>query len=326
MRTIRLEVLAYLSPPLLSQLRIVLAGSAGHALCVAEDWSAFVTALLSATANVVVVDPCAFGTCRGAQLGALLATRPTIPVVLYTPVSPLSFQAIAELARHSARHAAPHVVLHRYDNEPGRFLGLLERQAASSLSVAVLELVSPALALLPQPLARAVERLIRQPTDFHSVEDVARAAHVTVRTAYRHLAHAGFSSPRALVVGARLLHAYAYARDPRQSLDMIAAKVGYSAPRMVTRHMREAVGETPRIVRRQMRPTEFVNALARWMYPGCTAPPGPADMPGPEVRSADSSLIAPRPAADRPAPPPPPATGQEPWPLAWDWDPIQERR
>lgn len=327
MRTIRLEVLAYLSPPLLSHLRIVLAGSAGHSLCVAEEWSGFVGALLGATADVVVADPCAFGTCRGAQLGTLLATRPTMPVVIYTPVSPLSFQAIAELARHSARHTAPQVVLHCYDDEPSRFLGLLERQAASSLSVAVLELVGPALTALPQPLARAVERLIRQPTDFHSVDDLARAAQVTVRTTYRHLAHAGFSSPRALVVGARLLHAYAYARDPRQSLDVIAAKVGYSAPRMVTKHMREAVGETPRVVRRQMRPAEFVNALARWMYPACSPPPVLADTHAQGIRVADSGDQA-RPAppvADLPAPPSRLPDSPEPFPLGWDWDPVRLR-
>jgi AraC-like DNA-binding protein len=262
-----------------------------------------------------------------------------VPVVVYTPVSPLSFQAIAELARHSARHVTPQVVLHRYDDEPARFLALLERQAASSLSVGILELVNPALAALPQPLARAVERLIRQPTDFHSVADVARSAQVTVRTAYRHLAIAGFSSPRALVVGARLLHAYAYARDPRQSLDMIAAKVGYSAPRMVTKHMREALGETPRIVRRQMRPPDFVNALARWMYPACTGASMLADRPAQSDGAppiglgaaspglSDSSIVTNRPAADLPpsapadAPPQPP----EAWPMAWDWDSVRQR-
>jgi AraC-like DNA-binding protein len=257
-------------------------------------------------------------------------------VVIYTPVSPLSFQAIAELARHGARHAAPQVVLHRYDDEPARFLTLLERQAASSLSVGVLELVSPGLAALPHSLARAVERLIRQPTDFHSVADVARSAQVTVRTAYRHLAIAGFSSPRALVVGARLLHAYAYARDPRQSLDVIAAKVGYSAPRMVTKHMREALGETPRIVRRQMPPPEFVNALARWMYPACIGSSMLADRPAPGEGAvgmegvapglADAGNVSRGPVADLPpGPADAPPQGSEPWPMAWDWDSVRLR-
>jgi AraC-like DNA-binding protein len=322
MRALRLEVLAYLPPPLLSHLRIVLAGSTGSKLCVAEEWNGFVTALNRATADVVIADPCAYGRCRGAQLAALLATRPTLPVVIYTPVSPASFQAIAELARNSPRHAAPQVVLHRYDDEPARFLGLLERQAASSLSVAILELVGPALTALPPALSRAVERLIRQPTEFHSVADLANSAQVTVRTAYRHLGLAGFASPRVLVVGARLLHAYAYARDPRQSLDVIANKVGYSAPRMVTKHMREAVGRTPRAVRRQMRPAEFVNTLAQWMYPACsTSSIAAADVhPDGESTASESSRVALGPLADLP---PVAADSAKARPLSREWEAVR---
>jgi AraC-like DNA-binding protein len=265
-RTPGLEVVAYLSPPLLAHLRVVLAGSTGHTLRVAERWDGFVDALRVA-ADVVVVDPCADGVCRAAALAAIFEARLTLPVIVYTPVSPISFQAIAELARLCAHHAVHHVVLHRYDDEPRRFLDLLERQPGASLAAALLVELGPAVAALPPTLARALERLVQRPTEFRDVADVARAARVTVRTAYRHLASAGFASPRALVVGARLLQAYGYARDPRQSLSGIAAKVGYSAPRMLTKHMREVLGTTPRAVRRQMRPAVFVHALSQWLSP-----------------------------------------------------------
>jgi AraC-like DNA-binding protein len=108
---------------------------------------------------------------------------------------------------------------------------------------------------------------VRRPGEFRDVADLARASRMTLRTAYRHLTNAGVRSPRALVVAARLLQSYGFARDPRQSLEAIARKVGYSAPRMLTKHMREAVGATPRAVRRQMRPDEFVHAVAQWLAP-----------------------------------------------------------
>jgi len=266
-RPASLDVLAYLPAPLLSQLRVVLSGSAGHVLTVADRWETFVDALDHGTADVVVIDPCADGVCRAAPIAALLEARLTLPVVVYTPVAPLSFQAIAELARHSAQHAVHQVVLHRYDDEPRRFLELLERQPGTSLTAALLEELGPTVAALPPPLARAVEQVVRRPTEFRDVADLARASRVTVRTAYRHLSSAGLRSPRALVVAARLLQAYGYARDPRHSLAAIAAKVGYSAPRMLTKHMREVVGTTPRAARRQMRPSEFVHALAQWLAP-----------------------------------------------------------
>jgi AraC-like DNA-binding protein len=246
---------------------VVLGGTHGHVLTAVDQWDGFVDALRRATSDVVVVDPCADGVSRAAALAALLDTHPATPVVIYTPVSPLSFRAIAELGRHSAHQAVHQIVLHRYDDEPRRFLEMLERQPGNALSVALLERLAPALADLPPTLTRAVERLVRQPTDFHDVGDLAATARITVRTAYRHLAGAGFSSPRALLVGARLLRAYAYARDPRQSLEAIAAKVGYSAPRMMAKHMREVIGVTPRAVRRQVRPGEFVDTLAEWLCP-----------------------------------------------------------
>ena len=274
-----LEVLAYLPPPLLAHLRVVLSGNSGYSLTAAERWDGFVDALSHGAADVVVVDPCADGVRRAAPLAALLESRLTMPVVVYTPVSPVSFQAIAELARHSAHHAVHHVVLHRYDDEPHRFLELLERQPGTSLTAALLEELAPGLASLPHPLARAVERLVQRPTEFRDVADLARAARVTVRTTYRHLERAGLRSPRAVIVAARLLQAYAYSRDPRQSLEMIAKKAGYSAPRMLTKHMRAAVGGTPRAVRRVMRPSEFVHALATWIAPTMTRVEAPASTP-----------------------------------------------
>jgi len=262
-----LEVIAYLPPPLLSHLRIVLAGSAGHKLTFVDRWQALAETLDAMIADVVVLDPCAEGVSRASAIAALLDARPALPVVVYTPVSPLSFQAIAELARRSAHHAAHQVVLHRYDDEPRRFLDLLERQPGTSMTAALLEALTPTVATLPPTLSRAIERLMQRPGDFRDVADLARAARITVRTAYRHLTRAGFRSPRGLVVAARLLQAYGYSRDPRQSLAAIASRVGYSAPRMLTKHMRDAVGATPRSVRRQMRPSEFVHALARWLAP-----------------------------------------------------------
>ncbi len=262
-----LEVLAYLPPPLLSHLRVVLSGNSGYSLTGIERWDVFADALRRGAADIVVVDPCADGVGRATALAALLESRLTLPVVVYTPVSPVSFQAIAELARHSAHHAVHHVVLHRYDDEPRRFLELLERQPGTSLTAALLEELAPRLATLPPSLARAIERLVQRPTEFRDVADLARAARATVRTTYRHLERAGLRSPRAVIVAARLLQAYAYARDPRQSLEAIAKKVGYSAPRMLTKHMRGAVGATPRAVRRLMRPSELVSALAQWLAP-----------------------------------------------------------
>jgi AraC-like DNA-binding protein len=256
-------VLAFLPPPLLAHLRVVLQPS--HTLTAYDAWAPFEQAVRDATWDAVVADPqTEGGALRTDDLAALIEAYPSTPLTLYTCVSATTLKSIAELARFG--QGAHPIVLHRYDDEPRRFLELLERQPANALSAALLRRLEPGLDLLAPNLARAVERLIRRPTVFLTAGDLAASAALTVRTVYRQLAAAGFESPRTMIVGARLLHAYAYSRDPGQSLESVAARVGYSAPRMLTRHMREIVGVTPRCARRKISADEFVSTLAGRLY------------------------------------------------------------
>jgi len=257
-----LTVLVFLPPPLLAHLKLVL--QPHHALTACDEWPAFDQAARDSHWDAVIADPCSDGMLRTDELVALIEAYPSIPLTLYSCVSSGALRSIAELARFG--QGAYPIVLHRVDDEPRRFLDLLERQPAHSLSAALLRRLGPGLDLLAPPLARAVERLIRRPTVFVTAGDLAASADLTVRTVYRQLAAAGFESPRTLIVGARLLRAYAYSRDPAQSLESVASRVGYSAPRMLTRHMREIVGVTPRAARRRIPAEEFVSTLAGRLY------------------------------------------------------------
>jgi AraC-like DNA-binding protein len=257
---LRLNVLAHLTPPLLAHLRVVL--GAHHAVTAPETWQACLDAALSPEHDVIVADPYADGTNRAPELSDFVATHPWTPLVIYTAVTPAALRAIAELAVVGTQQ----LILYRYDDEPRRFFEILERQPGHALSSALLREFDPGLSALTPSLARAIERLFRRPIGFETAGDLASSADVTVRTVYRQLTAAGFESPRRLIVGARLLRAFAYARDPEQSLEEVARRLGYSAPRMLTRHMREIVGITPRAARRRMPAQEFVSALAARLY------------------------------------------------------------
>jgi transcriptional regulator GlxA family with amidase domain len=167
-----------------------------------------------------------------------------------------------------ARHGVSQVVLHRFDDEPGRFRQLLARQPAEPLGDAVLAQLAPALGRLAPPLAQAVERLFRRPQHFFAAHDLAAAAGMTLRTVYRQLEAAGLASPRLLVVAARVLRGYAYMRDPGREIADVAASLGYSEPRIFTRHTYAAVGLQPRALRRRMEPDAFVRTLADRLLAG----------------------------------------------------------
>lgn len=252
-----MEVLALLPPPLLSHLRIVLGTQ--HSLAAVESLPALAEAIRQRAADVVVVDPASVGASSMAELGDLIARHPTLPFLAYTALSPTALRPVVELSKRGLQH----VVLHRYEDEPRKFRDLLERQSASALTETMLDLLAPRLVNAPPALVRAVERLFRQPHGFYTVGDLARAAGTTVRTVYRQCETAGLASPRLLVVGARLLRAYQFMRDPGHSIEDVAAKLGYSAPRMFTRHARLALGTTPRDLRRQLTPGEVIARLER---------------------------------------------------------------
>lgn len=92
-----LTVLVFLPPPLLAHLRLVL--QAHHALRACEDWAAFEHAARESNWDAVVADPCSENIVRTDQLIALIEAYPSIPLTLYSCVSPGTLRSIAELAR-----------------------------------------------------------------------------------------------------------------------------------------------------------------------------------------------------------------------------------
>jgi AraC-like DNA-binding protein len=197
--------------------------------------------------------------------------------MLYTTLSPPTLKAVSELARHGA----PHVVLHRFDDEPVRFREAIQRLPDQGLGDAVLEGIGPALALVPTSLALAIERLFRSPQLIRDTRALAESAGLNVRTVYRQLEAAGLASPRTLIVGARLLRAYSYLRDPGQSVESISLLLGYTEPRIFARNAREAFGLTPTALRHGMDSAAFVRRLIAFIHPA----PDHSGEPSPDLGS-----------------------------------------
>jgi AraC-like DNA-binding protein len=250
------EVAARLPPPLLSHLRVTLEDE--HVLTVIDRWDALVDVVRYQPIDVVVLDPRTDGTMSTAPLETLLGRYPTIPVVVYTLLTPESLKATVELAKLGIQH----VVLRGFDDEPRRFRELLTRLPASRLSDSVLRELTPRLCGSPPLLGRAIARLFDAPHRFRGVEDLARAAGMTRRNLDRWLERSGIASGRMLILGARLTRAYYYMRDPGFLLDEITRKLGYDSPRLFARQVRAATGLTPSALRATMGPEEFTAQLA----------------------------------------------------------------
>jgi AraC-like DNA-binding protein len=251
-----LDVVAFLPRPLLSHLRIVLRQE--HSLTPVVSWAELQARVRSHTADIVVADPAAAGMVEIEVLEELRRQYPSLPIVVYTSLAPAGIKAIVRLAKSGVEH----VVLSRFDDEPKKFLELLEGIPAFALGDRMLRELAGPMSCLPVVVVRAIDQLFRSPANFKNAQDLAAAAGMNLRTLYRNLEPAGIFSARAMVVSARLLRAYAYLQDPGRSIKDVAAKAGYHSPWQLSQQMREMTGMTTDHVRREVNGDALVSLLA----------------------------------------------------------------
>jgi AraC-like DNA-binding protein len=251
-----LDVVAFLPRPLLSHLRIVLGSE--HSLTPVFSWAELEATVKHLVTDVVIADPAASGTVEVEALEALRRLYPSLPVVVYTSLAPAGIKAIVRLARSGVEH----VVLSRFDDEPRKFLELIEGIPAFALGDRMLQELAGPLSCLPVVVVRAIDQLFRSPARFRNAQDLAAAAGMNLRTLYRNLEPAGIFSARSLVVSARLLRAYAYLTDPGRSIKDVAAKAGYHSPWQLSQQMREMAGLTTEQVRKELNGDALVILLA----------------------------------------------------------------
>jgi len=251
-----LDVVAYLPRSLLSHLRIVLGPD--HSLTPVFSWSELHATVKHLVTDVVVADPGASGTVEVESLEEIRRQFPSLPVIVYTSLAPAAIKGIVRLAKSGIEH----VVLSRFDDEPQRFLELIEAIPAFSLGDRMLQELAEPLKELPVVVVRAIDQLFRSPARFKNAQDLAAAAGMNLRTLYRNLEPAGIFSARSLVVAARLLRAYAYLLDPGRSIKDVAAKAGYASPWQLSQQMREMIGFTAEQARQEIDGDAIVAMLA----------------------------------------------------------------
>jgi AraC-like DNA-binding protein len=250
------DVVAFLPRQLLSHLRIVLGTE--HQLSAVATWAELQALVQHQATDIIIADPAADGTPQIEALEHLRRQLPSLPIIIYTALAPAGIQAIVRLAKSGVEH----VVLSRFDDEPGRFLALIEGIPAYALGEQMLQELAAPLSSLPVTVVRAVDQLFRSPASFRNAQDLAAAAGMNLRTLYRNLEPAGIFSARALVVSARLLRAYAYLQDPGRSIKDVAAKAGYHSPWQLSQQMRELTGQTTEQVRHEVTGNALVMLLA----------------------------------------------------------------
>ena len=272
-------VAACVKPSKLTRLQ----GAAGHRHNVhaALDWAHADVIIRRNPVDVLVVDP-QFDSASEARSDGIRAVRDryrALPMIVYSTLAAQTLRPLVELGREGLQQ----LILYGLDDGPRQLRHMLERQPGILLSEKVLRILQRPLSRTPDRVSQAVERLIRNPSIFKGVPDLAAAAGVPRRSLYRQFERAGIVTPRGLITGARLLRAYAFLREPAYSLDAVDHHVRFTDAEAMARAMKWGVGITPGRARERIGPDEFVARLAARLAPMSALEPStwllPRDVP-----------------------------------------------
>src|SRR2546428_147277 len=139
--------------------RLRRAAPARFALAHAATWETALATIRARPVELAVVDPLLSGTASAKEIEQLRHLFPSLPLILYTALTPPTAAVLLALGQQGVRH----VVFARYDDHPGHLRHVLVAEEARATSQQLLEQFAWALAPLPSELRWVLEEVLRAP-------------------------------------------------------------------------------------------------------------------------------------------------------------------
>jgi AraC-like DNA-binding protein len=262
-----MSMVVFLPPQLLSHVRHVFARE--PEFFAAQSWKELEGTIRREAVSVAIVDPAADGTVDVDAAAGILQRYPSLPMIGYVMLTATAFGAIAQLSRRGLSH----VVLHRFGDSKERLQQMVARVQANPPSQKIMAQLAPVLRQVPLSLARAVGDMFDRPHKYNSVLELSTTADLSSVSVYRYLDTVGLTSPKKLLIAARLTRGLTYLSDPGYSVAEVAMKLGYRHPRIFTSHVLEVFDMTPSRLRSRLTPDDALAHLIRWLdIPEARAP------------------------------------------------------
>jgi AraC-like DNA-binding protein len=222
-----------------------------------ESWTEVVAEILREPVEIAVIDPALEGTPRAHEVERLRILFPSLPIILYTKLSPEMAPVLLRLGHSNIRK----IVLAWYDDHPGNLRDVLYGEAAQAVSQRMLNELHDVLAAWPDKLRWAIETIIREPADIQTVQALADRAGMDRRTCLRWFARAQLPSPSVMLTVLRVAYAHRLLQDPGYTVEDVATKLGYAQVRSFGLNVKEVFGMTPGELRVAMSPDEALTVL-----------------------------------------------------------------
>src|SRR5713101_5400057 len=235
------------------------AAAARFTLARAGSWAEALSTIRTRPVELAVVDPLLSGEPRTHEFERLRVLFPSLPLVLYTTLTPRTAGVLLTLGQRGIEH----VVFANYDDHPSRLAEVLGQEEARSSSRRLLDQLADALAPLPSELRWVLEEALRAPGQVQTVGQVALRARVDRRTCERWFTRVGLPSPRHFLSAARVLYAHRLLQDPGFTIEDVAKRLGYAQTKTLQQHARSYLGLTAGEMRLRLDPVEALQRVTR---------------------------------------------------------------
>ena len=228
----------------------------------ATTWDAVLATIRSRPVELAVVDPLLTGTASEREIERLRVLFPSLPLILYTSLTPQTAAVLLALGQRGIRR----VVFTRYDDHPTHLRHVLAQEEARSTSQQLLDQFAWALSPLPSELRWVLEEVLRSPSEVQTVQQVAARARVDRRTFERWFTRVGLPSPRHFLAAARVLYAHRLLQDPGFTIEDVAVRLGYAQTKTLQLHARTYLGLTAGEMRLTLAPEEALERVVHGFF------------------------------------------------------------
>lgn len=228
----------------------------------AVGWPEAVQAILREPLEMAVVDPALEGSPRAHEIERLRVMFPSLPVIVYTGLIPEVVPVLLRLGRAQVQD----VVVAGYDDHPGKLGEVLVHGAAQAVSQRLAGELDDLLSHCPGELRWAIGTVVREPTAFHTVQDLAERARMDRRTCARWFTRAHLPPPSTVLMAFRVVYAHRLLQDPGYTVEDVATKLGYSKARSFAAHVKEIFGMTPGELRVALTPEEVIESVRKQFF------------------------------------------------------------
>ncbi|MBI1967755.1 MAG: helix-turn-helix domain-containing protein [Gemmatimonadetes bacterium] len=254
--------------PEIQYLRLRRATARRFAFAHVRSWDEALLTIRTRPVELAVADPLLPGEARGQEIGRLRMLFPSLPLILYTTLTPQIASVLLALGHQGIRH----VVFARFDDHPSRLTEVLMREAARAASQQFLAQLTGALTPLPADLRWMLEEALRTPEEVHTVQQLAARAGIDRRTCERWFTRVGLPSPRHFLAAARVLYAHRLLQDPGFTVEDVAQRLGYARVKTLQQHARSYLRLTAGEMRLSLSLDEALETvLARFRRAGASA-------------------------------------------------------